>query len=300
MEKNIKDIEITRPNQELIVLRGIPGSGKSTVSKKRVGNGIIHSTDDLIEATGDYDGYFKKMVESGDWSEHSRMHNKNFLNAKKSMEDGITPVIIDNTNIKASEPKKYVEAALEMGMDDKNIIFVDVGTGGQTAEVLAERNTHNVPLETIKKMMASHKGVGPLTVRKVLKAKDMFKPKKFASVKLDDKSRAKLLTAIGHEIPKGWTEFAHHMTINFGKGLGLDRKEDEGDVVELTATHVGISDMAIAVMVNGYPSDNGIPHITLGVNPDGGKPVMSNAITVWSKMDSFINLKGVVTEQKLK
>ena len=292
---NSLKIEITRPTQELVIMRGIPGSGKSTEAEKRVGSGVIHSTDTLIEATGDYAGHFAKMIESGDWSAHSRMHTQNFKNAMESIKNGISPVIIDNTNIKASEPKKYVETALMLGIDEKNITFVDVGDGGCTAEVLAERNTHNVPLETIERMIESHKSVGDLTVEKVLKAKDMFKKTQFAFVKLDEKSKSKLLTALGHNIPKGWTVHAHHMTINFGKGLTGELKDKLGDIVNLVAISVGKSDMAVAVEVIGFPSTNEIPHITLGVNPEG-KPVMSNDITDWKTLDSHINLSGVVSQ----
>jgi predicted kinase len=171
IKTNLLGVEVTRPNQVLIIMRGIPGAGKSTETAKLVEDGIIHSTDALIEATGDYKGYFDKMVESGDWSAHGRMHHKNFLNAKDSMKEGITPVIIDNTNIKAGEPKKYVEAALKMGFADENIKIVDIGNGGCTAEELFERNTHGVPLKTIERMMRSHEGVGPLTVEKIINAK---------------------------------------------------------------------------------------------------------------------------------
>jgi len=298
--KNILGVEVSRPNQELIVMRGIPGAGKSTEAKKRLAEGVIHSTDDLIEATGDYDGHFAKMVKSGDWSAHSIMHNNNYINAKNSMADGVSPVIIDNTNIKANEAKKYVEAALRIGLSENNIHFVDVGDGGCTAGVLAERNTHNVPLETIERMIKSHKSVGTLTVKKVLEAKDMYKPKKIAMVVLDKTSTGKLLTAVHHNAPEDWKTFAHHMTINFGKGLTGELVDDLGKTVTLRAVAVGKSDMAMAVKVEGYHSDNAIPHVTMAVNvADGGKPVMSNQITNWKNLDSYINLNGVVTENKL-
>jgi len=282
----------------------VTGAGKSTKTKELVGNGIIHSTDDLIEATGDYAGHFAKMIESNDWSAHTRMHTNNFKNAKKSMEDGISPVIVDNTNIKANEPKKYVEAALKMGFSENNIKFVDVADGGCTAEVLAERNTHGVPLETIEKMMVSHKGVGPLTVKKVMESKDMYKAKKIAMVVLDDKSRTKLLDGIKGLIKdidsSGWDVIAHHMTVNFGKGLPENLKDDLGNTVQLKVTKIGISDMAIAVGVEGYHSDNAKPHITIAVNKaKGGKPVMSNDIQIWERWEGGPNLSGKVTEQKL-
>jgi len=301
--KNMIGIEITRPNQELIVMRGIPGGGKSTEANKVVGEGVIHSTDALWEATGDYFGNFKRMAESGDWSDHSRMHRQNFLNAKKSMEEGISPIIIDNTNIKAWEPKKYVEEALNLGYDEKNIKFIDVGDGGCTAKELAERNTHGVPLDTIKKMVASHKGVGELTVEKVIDSKQKggsTNRVSYSAVVLDDKSHEKLVKSFAQFILDDWKVFAHHMTIIFGrplKKMGLE--EDKGKTVELIVTHVGFSDMAVAVKVQGYPSNNDIPHITLAVNTaKGGKPVMSNDITNWRKLDAPMRVAGVVSEIK--
>lgn len=298
--KNIMGIAISRPNQKLIIIRGIPGAGKSHLSKKLVGEGIIHSTDTVIEYDNDYKKFFKDMIESKDFSNLSKAHSENFKRAKASMYEGISPVVIDNTNIKANEPKNYVEAALKMGYDEKNIEFVEVGYAGQTAEFLAERNTHGVPLDKIKSMIESYKSVGDMTIKKVLEAKSMYKPSKIAMVELDDKSASKLFTALVHRVPKGWKPFCHHMTINFGKGLGKDRMEDMGKKVSLMATEIGISDMAIAVKVSGYPSDNDIPHITVAVNSEaGGKPVMSNQITNWKPLQPHINLSGLVTEKKL-
>jgi hypothetical protein len=228
------------------------------------------------------------------------MHHKNYLNAKASMEQGITPVIVDNTNIKASEPKKYVEAALRLGLSEDNIKIVDVGDGGQSADVLAERNTHGVPLKTIQRMLSSHRGVGKLTVKKILEAKGGLKSEDkvlYSAVVLDKESQSKLLSQF--PAPEGWRSIAHHMTIVFGKGL--EDKSEVGKEVELTVTELGISDMAMAVKVDGYPSTNKIPHITIAVNDkEGGKPVMSNDITNWEKVDLGFNLRlhGIVTEIK--
>ncbi len=259
-------------------------------------NGIIHSTDDLIEATGDYRGFFAKMNESGDWKELSRMHSKNLSNAIKSMEDGITPCIIDNTSIKANEPKAYVVAALEMGFDEENIHIFDVGTRGLSAEELAESNTHGVPLDKIQMMMQSHKSVGPLTVKKILDSKDMYKQSDvlYSCVLLDGQSKWLLLDKVGVWIPKDWVVICDHMTICLGE---MKDKTDLGKEVILTVTKLGLSDMAMAVGVEGYESKNAIPHITIAINPEGGKPKDSNNITSWQDMESFM-VKGVVTEIK--
>ena len=293
MKKNVLNIDITRPTQRLFVMRGIPGAGKSTMAKSLVVDGVIHSTDDLITATGDYRGFFARLIESGDFKDLSRMHSKNLSNAIKSMKDGISPVIIDNTNIKANEAKAYVVAALEMGLDDNNISIVDVGTRDLSAEQLAESNTHGVPLDKIKMMMQSHKSVGPLTVKKILESKDMYKKSDvlYSCVLLDEQSKGILMDKLGIWIPQDWKVFAHHMTINLGE---LKDKSELGKEVVLTATKLGLSDMALAVQVEGFDSKNEIPHITIAISPDG-KAVMSNEITKWQDMKPFM-VKGIVTE----
>lgn len=298
METNKLGVAVSRPDQELIIMRGIPGAGKSTKAKELVGAGEIHSTDTLIENTGDYREFFENMITSKNFLPLSQMHSKNLRNVKLAMWDGISPIIVDNTNIKANESKAYVVHALEAGYADKNIKFVDIGTSGLDAKTLANRNTHGVPLDKIESMIASHKAQGPLTLEIVLKSKDMYKQESnvlYSCVLLDNASKTALLIhdfPIG--IPDGWTKYGHHMTINLG---ALKGNSKVGDKVSLTVEAVGISDKAMAVKVSGHETKNEIAHITLAVNPDGGKPVMSNEITKWQDIKKFI-VTGVVTEIK--
>jgi len=291
---NSLNVLVTKPTQELIVMRGISGSGKSTKAKSLVGKGIIHSTDDVISSIGDYNEFFAKMIANKDFSPLSKVHAQNLNDAIKSMTNGITPVIIDNTNIKVNEPKAYVMAALKLGFDDNNIKFVDIGAAGLDAKDLAKRNTHGVPLEKIQAMIDSHTAQGPLTLKKVLDSKDMYSSSDilYSAVVLDETSKSMLLNRFKSEIPKGWKLIAHHMTIEFGKGV--ENKEDLGKLVTLTITELGISDMAMAVKVDGYPSKKEIPHITLAVNPNGGKPAMSDKITDWTPVPN-ITVCGIVT-----
>jgi predicted kinase len=300
INKNSLGFDVTRPNQELIIMRGIPGGGKSTKAKQIVGKGIIHSTDEVIEAMGDYREFFNNMISSGNFSPLSNVHRINFQNAVTSMKQGISPVIVDNTNIRANEPKNYVESALKLGYADENIKFVEIGTGGLSAEELAQRNTHGVPLDKIKAMIQAYEAAGPMTLEKVLGAKDMYsKSKMFASLVLDNSSKSKLISETSQFIPEGWKVIAHHMTINFGKGLPDNLKNDLGQTKTIKATEIGVSEMAVAVKVVGYHSDNSIPHITLAINPNGGKAIMSNDITNWQPLPNDIVLTGVVTEEKL-
>ena len=290
---NSMGVKVSRPNQELIIMRGIPGSGKSTKAKTLVGKGSIHSTDDVITSKGDYNKFFNDMKATGNFSMLSAVHAENLDNAVEDMLMGITPIVIDNTNIRPFEPKAYIENALKLGYDDKNIKIVDVGTGGVSPEELAQRNTHGVPLDKIKSMIDTHKSFGDLTIDKIMQSENTLKPKKvlYSAVVIDDISRNLLFKVFNEYIPSDWKKIGHHMTIAFGKGV--ENEEDLGKEVGLTVTHIGVSDMAIAVRVDGYPSKNEIPHITLAINPDGGKPVMSNQITNWQPVDG-LKIQGVV------
>jgi predicted kinase len=291
---NSLGVKVTRPTQELIIMRGIPGSGKSTKAKSLIGKGAIHSTDDVISASGDYKKFFADMVAANDFSRIGNMHKQNLQNAIQSMESGVTPVIIDNTNIRAFEPKAYIQKALELGYDDNNIRIVDIGTGGASAEELAKRNTHGVPLDKIKSMIDTHRGVGDLTIDKIMQAENTTNEKKvlYSAVVLDDKSHKLLLDIFSDMIPPDWKTFAHHMTIAFGKGV--ENPDELGTTVTLKVVELGISDMAIAARVEGYKSNNAIPHITLAINPNGGKPVMSNQIKDWKPIKNF-DITGIVT-----
>lgn len=73
-------------------MRGLPGSGKSTLAKKLAGQaGVIYSTDDFFMIKGEYVYDPKKIGE---------YHQKNFERTSESIKKGVSPIVIDNTNIK--------------------------------------------------------------------------------------------------------------------------------------------------------------------------------------------------------
>ena len=97
----------------------------------------------------------------------------------------------------------------------------------------------------------------------------------------------------GINIPNDWKKYAHHMTIVYNnksevaQAWANSTEQRLGEDVLLRATHVGLSDKAIAIRVNGEISSNDISHITIACSPTG-KPVDSNKITNWRKIDPFI------------
>lgn len=118
----------------------------------------------------------------------------------------------------------------------------------------------------------------------------------YSAVVLDEKSRSRLLEITSPSVTEGWEKFAHHMTINMGE-ISPEFEKYVGDEVKLRVVSIGISDMAIAVGVEGFPSKNKIPHVTIAVNrKDGGKPFMSNLIKNWKPIQFGFELTGTVTE----
>ncbi|XP_029139846.1 uncharacterized protein LOC107286820 [Protobothrops mucrosquamatus] len=132
--------------KRLLILRGLPGSGKTTLSHILLGqscNGTVFSTDD----------YFHQI--NGCWtynvSQLGAAHEWNQNRAKEAMDLGRSPIIIDNTNIQAWEMKPYVKAALEKGY---HVEFHEPDTWWKfNPEELEKRNKHGVSREKIVQML---------------------------------------------------------------------------------------------------------------------------------------------------
>lgn len=96
----------------------------------------------------------------------------------------------------------------------------------------------------------------------------------------------------GIDIPNDWRKYTDHMTIIYNNKSEIAQAWAKataprvGEDVLLKATHVGVSDKAIAIRVNGEMSANAISHITIACSPIG-KPVDSNKITKWREIEPF-------------
>ena len=74
----------------------------------------------------------------------------------------------------------------------------------------------------------------------------------YSAVVLDEESRSKLLEFVDGYIPQGWEKIAHHMTLNMGE-IKPEFEKYLGFTVPLYVKEVGVSDMAMAVKVEGFP-----------------------------------------------
>ncbi|XP_051535557.1 NEDD4-binding protein 2-like 2 [Myxocyprinus asiaticus] len=129
----------------LILLRGVPGSGKSTLARELLStgpNGMILSTDDYFFQENRYVFDPTLLGDAHDWNQKR---------AERAMLEGRSPIIIDNTNVKAWEMKPYVEMASEHRY---RVDFLEPDTHWKYDPAqLEKRNKHGVPQETIAKML---------------------------------------------------------------------------------------------------------------------------------------------------
>ncbi len=124
-------------------MRGAPGSGKSTKAKKLAGNlGLIYSTDDFFIKNGEYLYDAKFIVE---------YHEKNIKRTREAMQKSHPLIIIDNTNVKLWQMRKYVQAADTYKYDVK--IQEPETDWAWNYKKCGKMNSHGVPEDKIKIMI---------------------------------------------------------------------------------------------------------------------------------------------------
>jgi len=148
----------------------------------------------------------------------------------------------------------------------------------------------SIKKEKQKKLKLTEKGLLKEEVKKV----------NYSAVVLDDKSRAKLIKVFKPMIPEGFEIIAHHMTIKMGAlETGSREKQDmeNGTEITLNVVDYAMDNLVMAVGVEGYPTTNAKPHITIAVNrAEGGKPFLSNKLNDWKPLGFPLTLTGKVNE----
>ncbi len=147
---------------KLIILRGLPGSGKTELAteliKKNKGRGYVFSTNDYFIEDGKFKYDPKKVKDAHLWT---------VSRAVEAMGKGRELVIINNTNVRKWEAKPYVLAGINNGYSVK---FIEPDTEWKfNPNELTNRDTHNVPIEVIKRMLGSWED--DFTVENVINSK---------------------------------------------------------------------------------------------------------------------------------
>lgn len=124
--------------KQLILLRGLPGAGKTTLANFFKVNiiqcAVIAADDYLTDSTGKY---------TFDVSLLGKAHEYCRSTAEQSMSSSTEVVIVHNTNTTNREMKPYLELAEKYGYEVMSLI-VENRHGSSSV--------HNVPEETLNKM----------------------------------------------------------------------------------------------------------------------------------------------------
>lgn len=133
-------------------MRGVSGAGKTTEAKKLVKEfmetnpeGLYHicSADKFFinPVSGKYEFDPKKIGSAHVWCKGA---------AHAALEMGADLVIVDNTNTQEWEYAPYREMAERFNYDFETVVVGDLDEN--SLKLYANRNTHGVPLEAIKRM----------------------------------------------------------------------------------------------------------------------------------------------------
>ena len=131
--------------KQVKVMRGISGSGKSTIAKKLRQDAYYRDELPMIVSADDYfigpDGIYRFSVET--LGEAHKDCMRKFL---QYLQDGMSPIIVDNTNINLEDLAPYV--AVGQALDyDVEILQVNV-----PLEIAKGRNVHGVSDKIVEAM----------------------------------------------------------------------------------------------------------------------------------------------------
>lgn len=140
----------------LILVRGLPGSGKSTLARSIIDRTIsntkrsdymqhIFSADDYFCRNGMYRYNPNQIPDAHEWNQRG---------AYEAMKSGMSPVIIDNTNILMWQLRPYAMMAMEFTYI-LQVLEPNTPWAFNDKE-LARRTIHGVPRVKLKEMLANY------------------------------------------------------------------------------------------------------------------------------------------------
>lgn len=141
--------KMAETEKKLIILRGVSGSGKSSLAKELGKNGVIYSTDDFFNQTGEYLFDAKKLGQAHQWNQKR---------TEEAMQQEMPLIVVDNTSTQKFELKPYVQLARQYGYKVEYAQpnwHPDLYTpeGKWNYEFLKGKNTHGVNDDMLKRMI---------------------------------------------------------------------------------------------------------------------------------------------------
>lgn len=229
----------------LVIMRGLPGSGKSFLAKKILETTVgiqyyrdcIYSADDFFMQNNVYVYNPSKISDA-----HSFCQNRAF----NAMRSGVAPVIIDNTNTQIWEMKPYAQVAMQYGYIIE--ILEPTTSWAFSDKELARRNTHGVPRVKLKEMLERYeRNIAPqklmsafsLSYRTVVPQTRRFPPMRIQKKQpfpLENKTNGKIL-------PKSASNFPTIDLLNLGDEASSIYVSDSEECTETKPNHFSIDDI---------------------------------------------------------
>lgn len=140
----------------MIIMRGLPGSGKSTVARSLGKGGAVFSTDDFFMRRGKYLYDPTKISEAHAWNQHR---------VDEALSRGVSPVVVDNTNVMLAHAQPYLDMARQHGY---KVVFgepdswwwkkwfgpdMSQSDKDELVKALLQKGTHGVPENVLRRMI---------------------------------------------------------------------------------------------------------------------------------------------------
>lgn len=123
---------------QVTIVSGVSGSGKSTFVRSIRGAAVFSADDYFYDAKGQYNFDPSKLGEA---------HGVTFRLFVEALQAKIPNVVVDNTNTTTMEISPYVLASQAFGYDCR---IVTVMVPEDRLHVAAARNRHGVPIEGVR------------------------------------------------------------------------------------------------------------------------------------------------------
>ena len=130
---------VISPESTLVLIRGLPGDGKTSLAKRLFPDFEHYAADDFYDALGKFD---PSLI--------GEAHGDCQRNCYAALKRGAS-VVVHNTFTEHWEMKPYLRMVDELMWNGLVLRVIHVDSG-LTDEALASRNVHSVPIEVITRM----------------------------------------------------------------------------------------------------------------------------------------------------